>query len=91
MTSKSIATFTYHSIKNTRIKEISIICKNSNIHHVVNNAYGITCTKVIDILSQSNKVGRIDVIISSTDKNFMVPVGGSLLYSSNEVKSFVKT
>ena len=27
------------------------------------------------------KKGTVDVIISSTDKNFMVPVGGSIIYS----------
>jgi O-phospho-L-seryl-tRNASec:L-selenocysteinyl-tRNA synthase len=27
------------------------------------------------------KVGRVDALISSTDKNFMVPVGGSVIYS----------
>ena len=26
-------------------------------------------------------MGRVDVIVSSTDKNFMVPVGGSIVYS----------
>src|SRR4051812_893432 len=25
--------------------------------------------------------GRVDALISSTDKNFMVPVGGSIIYS----------
>jgi O-phospho-L-seryl-tRNASec:L-selenocysteinyl-tRNA synthase len=38
------------------------------------------------MLNQSIKAGRIDAIISSTDKNFMVPVGGSIIYSPNEVK-----
>jgi O-phospho-L-seryl-tRNASec:L-selenocysteinyl-tRNA synthase len=36
------------------------------------------------MLNQSVKIGRVDVIISSTDKNFMVPVGGALIYSNNE-------
>jgi O-phospho-L-seryl-tRNASec:L-selenocysteinyl-tRNA synthase len=35
------------------------------------------------MLNQSHKIGKIDVIISSTDKNFMVPIGGSVVYSSN--------
>ena len=65
------------------IIKLSEICKEKNIFHVVNNAYGIYCTKVVDILNKSNKIGKIDLIISSTDKNFMVPVGGSLIYSSN--------
>jgi O-phospho-L-seryl-tRNASec:L-selenocysteinyl-tRNA synthase len=65
------------------IKNLSTICKKYNLFHVVNNAYGIYCTKINDILNQSNKIGRVDVLISSTDKNFMVPVGGSIVYSSN--------
>ena len=62
---------------------LSQICKEKNLFHIVNNAYGIYCTKVTDILNKSNKIGKVDLIISSTDKNFMVPVGGSLIYSSN--------
>lgn len=64
--------------------EISSICKTNEIYHVINNAYGIYCTKICDMLSQADKKGRIDLIVSSTDKNFMVPVGGALIYSSNE-------
>ena len=66
------------------IIEISKICKNKNIFHLINNAYGIYCNKIIDMLNQSEKSGRIDIIVSSTDKNFMVPVGGSLIYSSDK-------
>lgn len=65
------------------IEEIAKICKEKNIFHVVNNAYGIYCTKICDLLNQSDKNGKIDLIISSTDKNFMVPIGGSVIYSSN--------
>ncbi len=28
--------------------------------------------------------GRVDALISSTDKNFMVPVGGSIIYSAKK-------
>lgn len=66
------------------IKELAILSKKYNIFHVVNNAYGIYCTKITDMISQAVKSGNVDVIISSTDKNFMVPVGGSLIYSPRE-------
>ena len=68
------------------IKEISIICKEAEIPHIINNAYGIYCTKITEMINQSIKSGRIDAIISSTDKNFMVPVGGSIIYSQDHVK-----
>ncbi len=74
-------------VKILRIQEIAVLCKKYDIPHLINNAYGITCTKIMDLLVQANKSGRVDVIISSTDKNFMVPVGGSLIYSSNDVSS----
>jgi len=48
---------------------------------VINNAYGLQCTKVSQDIVTSTKEGRVDVLISSTDKNFMVPVGGSIIYS----------
>jgi O-phospho-L-seryl-tRNASec:L-selenocysteinyl-tRNA synthase len=64
-----------------KIIEISKICKKHNIFHLINNAYGIYCTKIVDMLNQSVKAGNVDIIVSSTDKNFMVPVGGSLIYS----------
>jgi O-phospho-L-seryl-tRNASec:L-selenocysteinyl-tRNA synthase len=66
------------------IIEISKVCLKNNIFHLCNNAYGIYCTKILDIINTSFKEGRIDLFISSTDKNFMVPIGGSLVYSSNE-------
>ena len=66
------------------IENLSILCKENDIFHVVNNAYGIQCSKIVDILNKSCKIGKVDLIVSSTDKNFLVPVGGSLIYSNNE-------
>lgn len=65
------------------VEEISKICKEKNLFHIINNAYGIYCTKIIDMLNKADKFGNITLVVSSTDKNFMVPVGGSLVYSSN--------
>ena len=66
------------------IIDISILCNNLNIPHIINSAYGVYCTKITDELNQSNKKGRIDAIISSTDKNFLTPVGGSIIYSKDK-------
>ena len=65
------------------LKKLVKYAKKKKIFHVVNNAYGIYCTKIIDILNKADKNGDVSLIISSTDKNFMVPVGGSFVYSSN--------
>jgi len=69
------------------IKSIAILCKEKEVPHIVNNAYGIYCTKIRDDILQSLSKGRIDCLVSSTDKNFMVPVGGSIIYSSNNIKT----
>lgn len=57
--------------------------------HVVNNAYGLQCSKVTQELVDANNKGTIDILISSTDKNFMVPVGGSIIYGPKK-KSLVE-
>ena len=38
-----------------------LICKEYNLFHVVNNAYCIQCTKIIDILNKSNKIGNVEM------------------------------
>ena len=34
-------------------------------------------------ISQAHRLGRVDAFVQSTDKNFMVPVGGSVVASSS--------
>jgi O-phospho-L-seryl-tRNASec:L-selenocysteinyl-tRNA synthase len=61
--------------------DIAALCKKHDVNHVVNNAYGLQCSRITSDLNTACRKGRLDVLISSTDKNFMVPVGGSLVYS----------
>ncbi|EGC37855.1 hypothetical protein DICPUDRAFT_149505 [Dictyostelium purpureum] len=68
-----------------RIVEISQLCKEHNIGHIINNAYGLQCSKILHAISQSCKLGRVDAYIQSTDKNFMVPVGGAIISGPNKV------
>ncbi|KAG0722454.1 O-phosphoseryl-tRNA(Sec) selenium transferase [Chionoecetes opilio] len=62
-----------------RLEEVAKICKEHNIPHVVNNAYGIQSTKCLHHIQQAGRVGRVDAFIQSTDKNFLVPVGGAVV------------
>ncbi|VDD92034.1 unnamed protein product, partial [Enterobius vermicularis] len=50
---------------------IGNLCHEFGIRHLVNNAYGL----------QSHKcsAGKIDAFVQSLDKNFLVPVGGSVV------------
>eukprot|EP01105_Mastigella_eilhardi_P017269 TRINITY_DN3971_c0_g1_i5.p1 TRINITY_DN3971_c0_g1~~TRINITY_DN3971_c0_g1_i5.p1 ORF type:complete len:356 (+),score=64.72 TRINITY_DN3971_c0_g1_i5:7-1074(+) len=61
------------------IVEIAKACRQHNIPHVVNNAFGLQSSKVTHLLSEAMRLGRVDAIVQSTDKNFMVPVGGAII------------
>ena len=67
-----------------QIDEVSKLCDSENIAHVINNAYGLQCKKTVKLMNRACVVGRVDAIICSTDKNFMVPVGGAIITSPNE-------
>ncbi|KAL7568547.1 hypothetical protein ACA910_002659 [Epithemia clementina (nom. ined.)] len=51
------------------------------IAHVINHAYGLQCRKTCQLLNRACTIGRVDAIVCSTDKNFLVPVGGAMVVS----------
>jgi O-phospho-L-seryl-tRNASec:L-selenocysteinyl-tRNA synthase len=53
-----------------------------DVFHIVNNAYGIQSRQSNNWIELASRKGRVDMIVQSTDKNFMVPVGGAVLASS---------
>lgn len=65
------------------VVSISKLCKKHGIPHIINNAYGVQSRKICERITSAWRKGRVDVVVQSTDKNFMVPVGGSILLSSN--------
>ena len=66
------------------IQSLSNLCQIYSIPHIINNAYGLQSTKIIHEIEESKRLnGRIDYIIQSTDKNFLVPVGGSIVLTYN--------
>ena len=62
------------------VPSVAVLCKDNNIPLVVNNAYGLQCTKCCHLINEAIRVGRLDLVVQSTDKNFGVPVGGSILF-----------
>ncbi|KAL4231703.1 hypothetical protein ACF0H5_009279 [Mactra antiquata] len=62
-----------------KLEEVGSICKKYNVPHLVNNAYGLQSSKCTHLIQQAARIGRIDVFVQSLDKNFMVPVGGSII------------
>ena len=71
------------------LESISKLCAELSIPHIVNNAYGLQSSKCLHLLEQSSRIGRIDAFVQSTDKNFMVPVGGSIIGGFDS--SFINT
>lgn len=66
------------------VQKISEICKIFDIPHVINNAYGLQCSKIMHMIKEALRLGRVDAIVQSTDKNFLVPVGGAIISSRNK-------
>ncbi|KAF1333507.1 O-phosphoseryl-trna selenium transferase, partial [Globisporangium splendens] len=63
------------------VEAIARVCQSHNIAHVINNAYGVQASKCTHMVNQAMRVGRVDAIVQSLDKNFMVPVGGAIVCS----------
>lgn len=58
---------------------VAELCKRADVPLLVNNAYGVQSEPVMKALARAATRGRVDGVIQSTDKNFMVPVGGAIL------------
>jgi O-phospho-L-seryl-tRNASec:L-selenocysteinyl-tRNA synthase len=63
---------------------IAKIAKEKGIPHVINNAYGVQSPRIMKMIRSAIFKGRIDAIIQSTDKNFLCPIGGSIIASPDE-------
>lgn len=60
---------------------VSRMAKEFDVPVLVNNAYGLQSRVICKAINRAIRVGRVDVLVSSTDKNLLVPVGGALVYS----------
>ena len=60
---------------------VSKLAKEFSIPVIVNNAYGLQSGATCKASDRDIRVGRVDMLISSTDKSMLVPVGGALVYS----------
>jgi O-phospho-L-seryl-tRNASec:L-selenocysteinyl-tRNA synthase len=60
------------------VDAVAKTCLKRSVAHVINHAYGLQCRTTNKLVNRACAVGRVDAIICSTDKNFLVPVGTSL-------------
>ena len=51
----------------------------AGVPHMINNAYGIQSAILCRSITTAWRKGRVDAVVQSTDKNFMVPVGGAIV------------
>jgi O-phospho-L-seryl-tRNASec:L-selenocysteinyl-tRNA synthase len=67
------------------VEAVAKICEKKDVPHVINNAYGVQSRELCARVSKAWTVGRVDAVVQSTDKNFMVPVGGALVKASGRL------
>mmetsp|Transcript_18475 Transcript_18475/g.30954 ORF Transcript_18475/g.30954 Transcript_18475/m.30954 type:complete len:527 (+) Transcript_18475:43-1623(+) len=66
------------------VDEIAVLCKQYGVGHIINNAYGLQCARICKQINRAVRVGVVDAIVQSTDKNFLVPVGGAIVMSPSQ-------
>ena len=66
------------------VDKVAKLCAANDIHHVINNAYGLQCAQTSKLINRACVVGRVDAIVCSMDKNFLVPVGGAIVVSPSK-------
>jgi O-phospho-L-seryl-tRNASec:L-selenocysteinyl-tRNA synthase len=60
---------------------VAKLCREYHVPHLINHAYGLQCAVTNKLINRACVVGRVDAIVCSTDKNFLVPVGGAIVVS----------
>ncbi|TFG26855.1 O-phosphoseryl-tRNA(Sec) selenium transferase [Candidatus Thorarchaeota archaeon] len=65
------------------VKQIAKMCGEHDVPLVINNAYGVQSQSIMDHIRSAIDAGRVDAIVQSSDKNFLAPVGGSIIVSPN--------
>ena len=65
------------------------LCQRLDVPHIINNAYGIQSQSICRLITSAWRKGRVDVVVQSTDKNFMVPVGGSFLLAKKGCEGMI--
>lgn len=63
------------------VVSVAKLCAELDVGHVINNAYGIQSSQICKNITKAMRRGRVDAVVQSTDKNFLVPVGGAVVVS----------
>jgi O-phospho-L-seryl-tRNASec:L-selenocysteinyl-tRNA synthase len=63
------------------VKAIAKLAEEKKIPHIINNAYGVQSRAIMKMIHGAIDAGRVDAVLQSTDKNFLAPVGGTVIAS----------
>ncbi len=69
---------------------VAKLCSSTGIGHIVNNAYGVQSAALCKLITSAWRKGRVDAVVQSTDKNFMVPVGGAIVAAGPKMSSLIE-
>lgn len=61
------------------VEGIARLCQVYDVPHIINSAFGFQDKSTCKAIRRAATVGRVDCVVGSTDKNLMVPVGGSIV------------
>jgi O-phospho-L-seryl-tRNASec:L-selenocysteinyl-tRNA synthase len=68
---------------------IAKVAEATGVGHIINNAYGVQSAAICAAVTAAWRRGRVDAVVQSTDKNFMVPVGGAVVAAGQRDPSLV--
>lgn len=66
------------------VVSIATLCNSHQLYHIINHAYGVQCKRYNHLINEAMGNGKVDIIVASTDKNYMVPVGGGIIMSPDK-------
>jgi O-phospho-L-seryl-tRNASec:L-selenocysteinyl-tRNA synthase len=66
------------------VKDIAKLCSEVGNPLVINNAYGVQSEEIMRNVRSAVDAGRVDAVVQSSDKNFLSPVGGSVVVSPDK-------
>lgn len=73
-----------------KLVDIAKLCSSVGVGHVINNAYGVQSSALCKLITSAWRKGRVDAVVQSTDKNFMVPVGGAVIAAGPRTPSLIE-
>ncbi len=66
------------------VKDIAKSCAKHDVPLVINNAYGVQSDRIMSEIRSAADAGHVTAVVQSSDKNFLAPVGASIIVSPSE-------